>query len=169
MHSYRDVSILAAALALAFAPASVAAATEPVAGGGDSSVPQSVPLTPHSIGLPGGTLNPTGGGDPRVSRSVPITPHSIGLPGGTLNPTGGGDPRVSRSVPLTPHQLGLPGGTLDPLGTQPTALVQHRSNDSNDWVIGIGAAAGLAVIGTGLASKRRRRRKDESSRTVQPA
>jgi hypothetical protein len=71
--------MLAAALALAFTAA-------PIASG--HQLANNPSPTPHSLGLPGGTLNPTGGGDPRVTHRVLPTPHSLGLPGGTLKPTG---------------------------------------------------------------------------------
>lgn len=49
---------------------------------------------------------------------------------------------------------GSPGG-------QPSAVTQHHSDDSIDWIIGIGAATGLTDIGTGVAASRRRGREHE--------
>ena len=43
-------------------------------------------------------------------------------------------------------------------GGQPAAITQHHSDDSIDWIIGIGAATGLTVVGTGVAASRRRGR-----------
>jgi hypothetical protein len=48
------------------------------------------------------------------------------------------------------------------------AVVQHHSGDSIDWVIGIGAAGGLAAVGAGVATKRHRGQKPRPS-TAAPA
>jgi hypothetical protein len=42
-------------------------------------------------------------------------------------------------------------------GGQPTALTQHHSGDSTDWVVGIGAAGAVAVLGSAAGVARRRR------------
>ena len=42
--------------------------------------------------------------------------------------------------------------------SQAAAATQHHSDGSIDWIIGIGAATGLTVIGTGVAASRRRGR-----------
>jgi hypothetical protein len=55
---------------------------------------------------------------------------------------------------------------------QPAALTQQHSGDSIDWMIGIGAAGARAVVRTGAAAKRSRRRKQQSAqvaRSQQPA
>jgi hypothetical protein len=40
--------------------------------------------------------------------------------------------------------------------SQPTAVAQHHSGDSLDWVIGIGAAGAVTMLGTGVPVARRR-------------
>jgi hypothetical protein len=46
----------------------------------------------------------------------------------------------------------------------PAVITHHSSGDSTDTLIGIGAAGGLAVFGTGLTAKRSRARKQEYNR-----
>jgi hypothetical protein len=165
--------MLASALALAFTAAPVATG-HPLAGfSGDPTASNSVPLTPRMIGLPGGTLHPTAGGGASDSNRVPLTPRMIGLPGGTLHPMGArgttlAQHRSSGGVSPTPYLLGLRGGSLTRWEAQRIALRHYESSGSIDWAIGIGAAAGLAVIGAGVAT-RERRQKRRSSQTVQPA
>ena len=47
-----------------------------------------------------------------------------------------------------------PGGG----GGQPAPLVQSNSGSSSDWLIGVGAAGGIALLGTGMAATARSRR-----------
>ena len=64
-------------------------------------------------------------------------------------------------------QAMAPGGGL----SQPASptVVQHHSAGSVDWVIGIGTAAGLAVLGTGAVATRRNRRPAATSTRTRPA
>jgi hypothetical protein len=41
---------------------------------------------------------------------------------------------------------------------QPATATHPRSGESIDWVIGIGTAAGITLLGTGLVATRRRTR-----------
>ena len=41
---------------------------------------------------------------------------------------------------------------------QPATGSDQRSDESIDWVIGLGGAAGLTLLGTGLVARRRRTR-----------
>ena len=105
MRPHRDVPMLAAALALAFAAAPAAFGHQlPAAGGGgdpsvasgDPSVANCFSPTPHSLGLPGGTLCGTGGGDP--APSLPF--------GGQNSPRG-----VNNGYPPQLVGAGAPGST----------------------------------------------------------
>jgi hypothetical protein len=73
--------------------------------------------------------------------------------------------RLRKSVPMLAAIVTLAGAASPahavervsnggPSG-QPTAI-SHHSDDSMDWIIGLGAATGLTVIGTGVAVSRRR-------------
>jgi hypothetical protein len=160
---HRKVVMLAAALAVACTAAPVASAQPPRSGHPSGAI--SASATPHSLGLPGGTLN--GPSDPSGAKRVPTTPRSLGLPGGTLN--GPSDPSGTKSVPTTPRSLGLPGGTLNPPAAPRTAVVRHQSSDTMNWVLWIVTVAGLAVIGTALVSRRQRAQKQKSTQTQQTA
>lgn len=41
---------------------------------------------------------------------------------------------------------------------QPATVSHQRSDEPIDWVIGIGGAAGITLLGTGLVARRRRTR-----------
>jgi hypothetical protein len=172
--------MLAAVLALA-CTAAPAAFGHPHAG--DLSV------TPRSLGLPGGTLNPSGAQQTAVvqhrSRAVgpatavgdgvssSLTPRSLGLPGGTLNPSGAHQTAVvhhgsGERVSSTPYSLYVRGGPLVLMEAQRNEFRKHQSGDPIGWLIGIGAV-GLVVIGTGLATRRQRVEKEKPTQTVQPA
>jgi hypothetical protein len=74
----------------------------------------------------------------RLQKSVPTLAAIVALVG-AASPAFAAE-RVSN---------GSPGG-------QPAAITQHHSDDSIDWIIGIGAVTGLTVAGTGVAGSRRR-------------
>jgi hypothetical protein len=102
-----------------------------------------------------------------------LTPRSLGLPGGTLNPSGARQPAVvhhgsGEAVSSTPYSLYVRGGPLVLMEAQRNELRKHQSGDPIGWLIGIGAV-GLVVIGTGLATRRQGVEKQEPTQTVQPA
>jgi len=77
--------------------------------------------------------------------------------------------RLHRCVPALAAAVTLAGVSaplaeasqaVAPSGAVPTSptVVQHRSVGSEDWALGIGTAAGIAVLGTGAAVGIRNRR-----------
>jgi hypothetical protein len=181
--------MLAAALALAVTSAPVASGHQMGGSGGDLSVANSVPLTPHMVGLPGGSLNPdhiaqqTAVVLHRSGEGVPLTPHEVGLPGGSLNPDhiaqqtarfqgrshAVGPATTVPVAPVTrpPYTFGLGGVELSRWEAQRIAL-RRNQGDPIGWLIGIGAVA-FVVIGTALATRRQSVEKPGSSQTVQTA
>jgi hypothetical protein len=180
--------MLAAALALAITAAPVASGHQMGGSGGDLSAGNSVPLTPHMVGLPGGSLNPTVAQQAAVvlhrsGEGVPLTPHEFGLPGGTLNPDHSAQQTArfqgrhavgpATTVPVAPvtrppYTFGLGGVELSRWEAQRIALRRNQSGDPIGWLIGIGAVA-FVVIGTALATRRQSVEKPGSSQTVQTA
>lgn len=87
--------------------------------------------------------------------------------------------RLHRGVPMLAAVIALAGSPaasayVQPAGgggpiRQPTALTQHHSGDSIGWVIGIGTAGGLAVVGSGVAAKRSQGRKQRSAQAARAA
>ncbi len=68
------------------------------------------------------------------------------------------------------HQMpGAGGPGISGSGSQRSALVQRHSGDTIDWVIGVGAAGGLAAIGIGVAAKRDRGHKRQSTEIARAA
>ena len=78
----------------------------------------------------------------RLHRSVPVLAAALALAG------------VSAPV-ASAHDAMAPSGGIG----QPTTVVQHHSTGSTDWIIGIGTATGIAVVGTGTAAGLRHRRR----------
>ncbi|HUA44161.1 MAG TPA: hypothetical protein VMA77_02970 [Solirubrobacteraceae bacterium] len=79
----------------------------------------------------------------RLHRCVPVLAVVVSLAG--------------VSAPLAEaSQAEAPSAGI-PQPTTPT-VIQHHSAGSADWIIGIGTAAGIAVLGTGAVATRRNRR-----------
>jgi hypothetical protein len=76
--------------------------------------------------------------------------------------------RLHKSVPTLAAIFTLVGAATPAYGFEPVssgspsgdraAITEHHAHDSTDWIIGIGAATGLTLIGTGAAVSRRRGR-----------
>jgi hypothetical protein len=74
--------------------------------------------------------------------------------------------RLHRGVPVLASILTLVATSTPAYGfvgasgrgpsSQPTAVAQHHSDDSIDWVIRIGAAGAVTMLATGLPVARRR-------------
>jgi hypothetical protein len=77
----------------------------------------------------------------RIHRCVPMLAAVVSLSG------------VSAPVAYGFEAMS-PGGDI----AQPAPVVQHHSGSSIDWVIGIGTATGIVVLGTGAAATMRNRR-----------
>jgi hypothetical protein len=80
--------------------------------------------------------------------------------------------RLHRGVPMLVAALVLAGGSpaygfirttdggpASPGRSSTSRVVQHRSDDSVGWAIGLGTAGALTLVGTGFAANRRRGRK----------
>ena len=68
---------------------------------------------------------------------------------------------VGASAPAASGYIRTSVGSLS---GQPAVITHHSAGDSTDWLVGIGAAGGLAVFGTGLTAKRSRARKQQHNR-----
>ena len=83
----------------------------------------------------------------RPHRGVPMLAAVFTLVGASA-PAASGYIRTS---------VGSPSG-------QPAVITHHSAGDSTDLLVGIGAAGGLAVVGTGLTANRSRARKQQHNR-----
>ncbi len=91
----------------------------------------------------------------RLSHRAPVLAAVLAL-AGTAAPVASG------------HQMPGSGGP-SAAGPHQIALAQRHSGDTTDWVIGIAAAGGLAVVGTGLVANRRRSRHPQPTKTPSAA
>ncbi len=89
----------------------------------------------------------------RLHRCVPVLAAVVSLAG------------VSAPVAYGSEAMAGSGGTPVPT----TQVVQHHSAGSIDWVVGIGAATGIVVLGTGAAATLRGRRALAGSRETRAA
>jgi hypothetical protein len=80
-----------------------------------------------------------------LHRCVPVVAAVISLAGATSAP-----------VALASDAMAPGGG--GPVPPTTTTVVQHHSAGSIDWIIGIGTATGIVVLGTGALATRRNRR-----------
>lgn len=80
-----------------------------------------------------------------LHRCVPVVAAVISLAGATSAPV------ALAAEAMAPGG----GGTVPPTAT---TVVQHHSAGSADWIIGIGTATGIVVLGTGALATRRNRR-----------
>lgn len=84
----------------------------------------------------------------RLHRGVPVLAAVVTLAG---------------SAPAYAFDAGTQGGGIP---QTPTALAAHHQSGSTDWLIGVGAASGVALIGAGVAGSRRVTRRTASTRRV---
>jgi hypothetical protein len=82
----------------------------------------------------------------RLHRRFPMLAAVITLVGASA-PAASGDIRTS---------VGTPSG-------QAAVIAHHSSGDSTGWLVVIGAAGGLAAVGSGMTVKRSRARKQQHS------
>ncbi|HUA48646.1 MAG TPA: hypothetical protein VMA77_25665 [Solirubrobacteraceae bacterium] len=80
-----------------------------------------------------------------LHRCLPVVAAVVSLAGATSAPA------ALASEAMAPGG----GGTVPPTTT---TVVQHHSAGSVDWIVGIGTATGIVILGTGALATRRNRR-----------